>query len=91
MPEGKEIPQEGWQIHSTEVTALAISQDGQYLASSGDDGMIIWSTKSKKKRLRLPTGNRNWIQFTKEDSLLYHCGPLGSIEVFQLQKSEAHK
>lgn len=85
MPGGQELTKEGWQVHSSEVTALAVSQNGRFLATSGDNGMIIWSIKTQQKRLRIRTGNRNWIQYTGNDSLLYHCGSDSPIEVLKIK------
>ena len=84
MPEGRELPWKGWQAHSTEVTAMAVSQDGRYLATSGDGGLVLWKLGVEERRLRIPTGNCNWIQFAANDRKLFHSNPRGCIEVFEM-------
>ncbi|MEN8715213.1 MAG: serine/threonine-protein kinase [Verrucomicrobiales bacterium] len=86
----KEITSESWQAHRSEITAIAVSQKGDIIATAGAGKMIIWSTakelgKPRRRRLSLHPGTipRNWIQFTAEDSLLFHCGAGRPIEVWE--------
>ncbi len=85
----KEITSESWQAHRSEITAIAVSQKGDIIATAGAGKMILWSTakeseKPRRRRLSLHPGTipRNWIQFTAEDSLLFHCGAGRPIEVW---------
>ncbi len=86
----EEIPGESWQAHSSEITALAISQRGDILASAGGENLILWSVvkqpdQPRRRRLRLNVGAvpRNWIQFAAKDTLLLHSGPERPIEVWE--------
>ncbi len=86
----KEITSESWPAHRSEITAIAVSQKGDIIATAGAGKMILWSTekeseKPRRRRLSLNPGTipRNWIQFTADDSLLFHCGAGRPIEVWE--------
>ena len=92
----KEITSESWKAHSSEVTALTISQSGDVIASAAGDSTYLWSAeketgKERRLRLRFKTGsaNRNWLQFCKDDTLLLHCGPQTPIQIWPAPKTPA--
>jgi len=92
----KERPGLGWLAHRSEVTAMALSQKGDVIATAGGDTTILWSTqkasdKPRRQRLRLKTGStsRNWLQFCGNDSLLMHSGTDTPIEIWPALKSGA--
>ena len=91
-----EIPSESWMAHSSEVTALAISQRGDIIASAGGDTAYFWSseTRSDEERrllLRLKPGSspRNWIQFGKDDTRFLHSGVQSPIEIWPAPRAPA--
>ena len=90
----QELTAERWQAHSTEITAMAISQSGNVIATAAGDLTILWSAEKtanqpRRERLRLQTGDRsrNWLQFCGDDTILFHCGPGGPIEAWAAPRS----
>ena len=86
----KELPAEGWRAHSNEVTALAVSQNGEIIATAAGHSLTLWSAeteegKPRRQRLLIETGlpSRNWIQFVDDDGLLMHSAPRNPIEVWE--------
>ncbi|MFT4637749.1 MAG: WD40 repeat protein [Verrucomicrobiales bacterium] len=89
LPTRWELSSERWHAHTTEITALAVSQSGRVIATAAGDLTILWSTEKlagqqRRERLRIQTGDhsRNWLQFCGNDTILFHCGPDGPIEAW---------
>ena len=79
---GEELPDEAWKAHQSEVTAIAVSQEGGIVATAGGPSTILWSTELKSDQVRrsriiLNTGphSRNWLHFTTGDTCLIHAAP----------------
>ena len=86
----EEIPAERWKAHSTEVTALTVSQSGEIVATAGGGIIALWSAekdpaKPRRERLKLVTGtvSRNWMHFGGGDTVLLHCAPNYPIEAWE--------
>jgi len=86
----REIPAESWPAHSTEVTAIALSQNGRILATSGDTTTTFWSAEkepgqARRTRLILDTGtpSANWLQFAARDSLFFFSAPGKPVAVWE--------
>ncbi|MEM7383560.1 MAG: WD40 repeat domain-containing serine/threonine protein kinase [Verrucomicrobiota bacterium] len=84
------IPEEGWQAHSDAITAMAVSQSGEIIATASGGSLILWSTEKRpgeprRNRLHLNTGEqpRNWIQFCADDTVLFHSSAEGVIEAWE--------
>ena len=89
----RELPDEAWRAHSSELTAIAVSQKGDVIATAGGIETTLWSTRKKegqerRRRLRIETGlpSRNWIQFTGNDTQLLHSAPRSDLEIWEAPK-----
>ncbi len=84
-----ELPAERWRAHTTEVTAMAVSQAGDIVATVAQGALALWSTEQhpgqpRRERLRLPFPvARNWIQFCGDDTVLLHSAPYDPIEAWE--------
>lgn len=89
----QELPAERWKAHTTEITALAVSQDGDLVATAGGGIVALWSAnpapdQTRRERLKLVTGPqpRNWLHFGRDDSVFLHCAPGCPIEAWEATK-----
>ena len=87
----RELAAEHWKAHTTDITALTVSQSGEIVATAGGGLITLWSaktesTKPRRERLKLVTGtrSRNWMQFGGGDTVLLHCAPFYPIEAFEV-------
>lgn len=77
----QELPAEGWRAHTTEVSALAVSQTGDLLATAAQGSLTLWATAlppegHRRERLRIPQHRpRNWLQFAGGDTVLLQIAP----------------
>ena len=86
----RELPNEMWHAQAGGVTAIAVSNSGKIIATSGDTSLRFWSADSeggneRRERLRIPIEvPRNWMQFAEGDGALLQqpappaAGNLGS-------------
>jgi hypothetical protein len=85
----QELPSEAWRAQTGAVTALAVSQDGRIVATSGDQTLHFWNAlpsggEPRQLRLRIsPIAPRNWIRFANEDRVLLHCAPKHALEAWE--------
>ena len=86
----RELATERWKAHTTDITALTVSQSGEIAATAGGGIITLWSvktdpTKPRRERLKLVTGtrSRNWMQFGGGDTVLLHCAPNYPIEAWE--------
>ncbi len=93
MSTRRELPAERWKAHTTEITALAVSQGGDIVATAGGGIVAFWSAekipaKPRRERLKLVTGTlpRNWMQFGGGDTVFLHCAPNYPIEAWEARQ-----
>ena len=86
----QELPAERWQAHTTEISALALAQTGDVIATAGGSLVAFWSaekkpTQPRRERLKLATGTipRNWLQFGGDDTVFLHSAPYYPIEALE--------
>ena len=88
----QELPAESWRAQSGAVTALAVSSDGDGVASSGDRTITFWEAlprgdQTRRERLRVNvTAARNWMRFSADDSTLMHIAPGHALEAWEAPK-----
>ncbi len=86
-------PDLGWHAHRGAVTALALSNDGALIATSGDDTLKLLpalpepGVAGRRERLAFPLYHpANWVQFARDasgrDTALLHSSPWRSVEVW---------
>ena len=86
-------PDLGWHAHRGAVTALALSNDGALIATSGDDTLKLLpalpepGVPGRRERLAFPLYHpANWVQFARDasgrDTALLHSSPWRSVEVW---------
>jgi hypothetical protein len=89
----QELPAEGWRAHTGAVTALAVSGDGNVVATSGDRTLRFWEalpgrepglTRRERMQVNVPTA-RNWMRFGDGDRVLLHCAPGQPLEAWEAQ------
>ena len=85
-----ELSAESWRAHSHSISAIAISQGDDIIATAGGSSVTLWSAqletgKPRRFRIQLNTGPgaRNWLQFCAGDTLLLHSAPDRPIEVLR--------
>ena len=86
----QEVSEESWQAHSHPITALAVSQEGDMIATAGGSSITLWSSEKeprapRRHRLQINSGpgSRNWLQFCRNDTLLMHVAPDRPLEVIE--------
>lgn len=90
----QERPELGWPAHRSAVTALAVSNDGTLIATSGDETLKLFPAQpepgqpNRRQRLSLQLdGPANWIQFARDaeglDRALLHSVPGGTLQVWE--------
>ena len=84
---------ERWKAHPTEITALAVSQAGDIVATAGGGIVAFWAAEKvpahpRRERLKLVTGSnpRNGLQFGGGDTAFLHCAPYYPIEAWEASK-----
>ncbi|HAB19446.1 MAG TPA: serine/threonine-protein kinase [Verrucomicrobiota bacterium] len=89
----QELPRENFQAQRGAVTGLAISQDGQVLATSGDETLKLWNAGNnptetrRRRRLELRVDSpRNWIRFADHDRVLLHSAENYPLEAWAAPK-----
>ncbi len=86
---GQELESERWRAQTGGVTALAVSQDGRIVTSSGDRTLQFWDAlpaPGGERHLRLrvsPIAPRNWIRFAANDTVLLHSAPGHALEAWE--------
>ncbi|MEZ5323597.1 MAG: protein kinase [Verrucomicrobiales bacterium] len=91
----RELPELSWQAHLSAVTAIAVSNDGTLIATSGDTALKLFpiepepgeSQRRERLSFRLDQA-ANWIQFAcdisgRGDRALLHSVPNGTIEIWE--------
>ncbi len=84
-----ELASESWRAQAGPVTALAISGDGQLIATSGDRTMIFWDAipgngEARRERLRVGvSAPRNWMRFTADGTAFFHSAPGHALEAWE--------
>ncbi len=83
------VSAESWRAQAGAVTALAVSADGQLIATSGDRTMIFWDAvpgRGEPRRERLRVGvaaPRNWMRFTADGTGFMHIAPGHPLESWE--------
>lgn len=86
MANRKEIPLAAWKAHTTAITALAVSPNGQIIATAAEGSMALWSAEirsgePRRQRLRISQDQaRNWLHFAEDGCALLHCAPSCAVE-----------
>jgi WD40 repeat protein len=94
----RELPEFGWPAHRSAVTALAVSNDGTLIASSGGDTLKLFPTLPEtghpqpRERLSFQLDQpANWIQFARDgqgrDRALLHSVPGGTLQVWETDEA----
>lgn len=84
-----ELSAESWRAQAGAVTAMAVSADGQLIATSGDRTMIFWDAvpgRGEPRRERLRVGvaaPRNWMRFTADGTGFMHIAPGHPLESWE--------
>jgi WD40 repeat protein len=87
---GSEIREAAWQAQTGAVIALAISNDGRVVATSGDRTLRFWdaevSPETGIRRERLQVGvpaARSWMRFAQGDRVFLHVAPGQPLEAWE--------
>lgn len=84
-----ELASESWRAQAGPVTALAVSADGQLVATSGDRTVIFWDVipgrgEARRERLRVGVAApRNWMRFTADGTGFFHIAPGHALEAWE--------
>lgn len=87
----QELPAEGWRAQTGAVTALAVSGDGNVVATSGDRTLRFWEAlpgsepglmRRERMQVNVPTA-RNWMRFGDGDRVLLHSAPGQPLEAWE--------
>ncbi|MFT5191413.1 MAG: WD40 repeat protein/tRNA A-37 threonylcarbamoyl transferase component Bud32 [Verrucomicrobiales bacterium] len=95
----KEIPTLGWPAHRGAVTALALSHDGSFIATSGDDTLKLFpiepgpGDQHRREHLSFHLDQpANWIRFARgehgQDRALLHTSPGQRLEIWETDQRE---
>ncbi len=89
-------PELGWPAHRSAVTALALSNDGTLIATSGDETLKLFPAQpepgqpNRRQRLSFQLDqSANWIQFARDergrDRALLHSVPGGTLQIWEAE------
>jgi serine/threonine protein kinase len=77
-----------WQAHPNHIEGMAVSPDGRYLASTGNDGLAhVWVTADDQNEVAKLPGHRGTVgaaAFSPDGKLLATCGKDGTIRIWEL-------
>jgi len=92
----RELSEERWRAHSSEVTALALAGDGETIVTAGGGQMILWDGtfnpgSGRRQRLTVNVGSKalTWLSFCDSDRILAFAKVDGPLETFDISKSGA--
>lgn len=91
----QERKSEGWRAQTGAVTALAVSQDGGVVATSGDRTIRFWDAagpaeggiRRERLQVNVPVA-RNWMRFGDGDAVFLHCAPGQPLEAWLAPKAK---
>jgi WD40 repeat protein len=77
-----------WPAHPNHIEGLAVSPDGRYLASVGDDGLAhVWVTADDQNEVAKLPGHRGTVNaaaFTPDGKYLATCSKDATIRIWEL-------